>query len=114
MNEIDLMPPKIERKETGNYIFPAFLANAMNKISIRIQYEAGLMSMTFIMMGMIVFSVYIVFFTKQAMFFKIMIAVNSMCGFILLSSYLITTYQAYKQYLIVMGIIKPEEEMKGG
>ena len=39
------------RKETGNYVFPKTLADAMKGISQRTQYEASMLAITFILLG---------------------------------------------------------------
>jgi len=111
----DIIPPEIEiidkpnkKKEKGNYCFPDFLAKIMKSVSPRIQYEASLLSMTFILIGLFVFGSYLIFFTQLSLFAKILVAVNIVAGFIFLSSFLITTFQQYQIYLAVMGVIDDE------
>ena len=81
------------------YVFPNIMAEAMKKLDMRTQYEASMMSMLTIMIGMIVMGVYILFFTEFATFMKVMVVVNTLAGFTFLSSYLVTTYQQYITYL---------------
>lgn len=96
------------KKEKGNYIFPNMMAKMMKGISQRTQYEASLMSIAFILAGMIIFTVYLIGFTESSAFLKIMLGLNMAAGFIFLSSMLVTTFQQYQSYLAVMGIIEEE------
>jgi O-antigen/teichoic acid export membrane protein len=93
-----------------DYIFPQKLADFMGKITMRTQMEATMLSLTFIMFGMIFFAVYIIFFLEATKFFKIGVAVNSFFGLMFLSSYLVTTYQQYKTYKMAMNLYKEKEE----
>lgn len=90
----------------GNYVFPDFLAKGMMKVSMRTQMEASLLSMTFILVGMIIMALYIVIFAEFTRFFKIMTVINMLAGVVFLSSYLITTFQQYKNHLLIMGVIE--------
>ena len=81
------------------YIFPDFMAEMMKKVDTRVQFEASLMSMLFILIGMFVMAGYMIFFTDFTLFMKIMVGVNSIAGFIFLWSYLVTTYQQYLSYM---------------
>jgi len=101
-----------ERKETGNYVFPGGIANAMKHISQRTIYEAGMMSMIFIMLGLVFMLIYIPFFTKSPLLLKIGTAVNCLAGFVLLGSWLVTNFQQYQSYLAVMGIIEEDVKME--
>lgn len=100
-----------EKKESGNYVFPKGLGQAMAKVSPRTQYEAGMMSMIFIMLGLLVTTIYTVFFTGASLFLKIFVPFNTLCGFVLLSSYLVTTFQQYQSYLMAMGVMNDTEEI---
>ena len=88
------------------YIFPNFMAEMMSKVDTRVQFEASLMSMLFILIGMLVMAVYMIFFTEFTLFMKIMVGVNSVAGFIFLWSYLVTTYQQYTSYLEAAGVME--------
>lgn len=81
------------------YIFPDFMAEVMKKVDTRVQFEASLMSMLFILIGMFVMAGYMIFFTDFTLFMKIMVGVNSIAGFTFMWSYLITTYQQYLSYM---------------
>lgn len=101
-----------QKKETGNYVFPSKLAYAMKHISQRTVYEASMMSMIFIMLGLVFMLIYIPFFTKSPLLLKIGTAVNCLAGFALLGSWLITNFQQYQSYLAIMGIIEDETTTK--
>ena len=96
--------------ETGNYIFPKKAAKVMSKISPRIQYEAAMLSLVFIILGLIGMSIYIAAFSGTRVFMKIFISFNALCGVVLMLSYLVTTFQQYKSYLMAMGIMEATEE----
>lgn len=81
------------------YIFPNFLAEVMNRVDQRTQFEATMLSMTFILLGIIVSAIYTIFFTEFELFWKINVGANAFFAFIFLSSSLITTYQQYTTYM---------------
>lgn len=86
------------------YIFPNLLADLMSKVSQRTQMESELLSLTFILFGLIITGVYIIFFVNISLFMKIMTGINVGAGFVFLSSRLVTSFQQYKQLLIVMEV----------
>lgn len=100
-----IIEPKV-RKTKGNYIFPNFLAKLMSKVSQRTQYESELMSLSVILIGIIIMSIFGIFYTNLSLFIKIMTAVNMIAAFVFLSSRLVTSYQQYKSYLEVMGLLE--------
>lgn len=100
------------KKTKGNYCFPNFLGKAMAKVGPRVQYESSLVSLTFILLGIIVMGAVTVLGTDLSLFIKIMTGVNCTAAFFFLSSSLITTFQQYQSYLSVMGILKTEEDIK--
>ena len=83
------------------YVFPNLMAEMMKKVSIRVQFESSMMSVIFILLGLIAIAIYSIFFTETAVFMKVMVAINCVAGFIFLSSMLVTTYQQYLSYLEV-------------
>jgi len=104
------MEQKTIRKEKGNYVFPNTLASIMKKVSMRTQYEASMMSIAFILFGIIIMAGYVVFFLETNIFVKIMTSLNALAGFIFLSSNLIATFQQYRNYLAVVGVLKDYED----
>jgi len=99
------------KKEKHKYLFPNFLANAMSKVDMRTQYEASMMSMSLILLGLIISPIYLLFFTELVLWYKIFLIINCIAGWIFLSSFLITTYQQYKSY---MEAVDFQKELKGG
>ena len=102
---------KKKEKDTSNpkYIFPNFLAKAMSKVDMRTQYEASMLSMTFILFGIIATSIYFVITLDLATWYKVFLVLNALAGFLFISSFLITTYQQYKTYMIAYNFQKQTE-----
>jgi len=98
------------RKTKGNYIFPDFISKAMSMVSQRTQYESALMSMSVILLSLLFTGIYTIFFTGFSTAIKVIAGVNTVAAFAFLSSMLITQYQAYKNYLQVMGLLKDINE----
>ncbi len=98
------------KKTKGNYCFPNFLGKAMASVGPRVQFESSLLSMAFILIGLIVISAVTIFGTNLSLFIKIMAGVNAIAAFFFLSSNLVTTFQQYQSYLSVMGILAEEDE----
>lgn len=94
-----------------SYIFPNFLANWMSKVDMRTQLEASMMSMTLMGMGLIVTIVYFVLYFDFPVWYKVLLVINGIAGFIFMSSFIVTTYQQYKSY---METIRFQKNMKGG
>ncbi len=82
-----------------SYCFPDALSSIMKKINMKTQYEASLLSISFILIGLITMAIYTVTFTELSGWAKFMISFNMFWGFIFLSSFLVTTYQQYVSYL---------------
>ncbi len=101
---------KVVRKTKGNYCFPNFLGKAMAKVSQRVQFESSLLSIAFILLGLLLMATVTIFGTDFSMFIKIMTGANSFAAFIFLSSNLVTTFQQYQAYLAVMGILEVEDK----
>jgi hypothetical protein len=83
----------------NKYIFPNFLAEAMSKVDMRTQYEASMLSMSLIMIGMLLSVIYFVIYVELATWFKVVLVINALCGVVFMSSFLITTYQQYLGYM---------------
>lgn len=97
-------------KIEGKYVFPNSVAKFMKGISQRTQYEASMMAMVCILAGLIFMTIYIPFFTDLSTLMKIGTIVNTLAGMLFLGSWLVTTYQQYYAYLIVMDIIKDDKQ----
>ena len=85
--------------EPHAYALPDIMAKVMKNVDMRTQYESSILSMFFIMVGMIAFTIYLVFLTEFSLMFKILTAFNSFFGIIFMLSYLVTTYQQYISYM---------------
>jgi Ca2+/Na+ antiporter len=110
---LDFSVQKIEKKEKlkHKYIFPDALAKVMSKIDQRTQYEASMMSMTLILIGMIITIVYFILYFDFRIWYKIVLAINGLAGIVFMWSFLVTQFQQYRSY---MQIKEFQEEMKGG
>ncbi len=91
------------------YIFPNFLAEAMSRVDLRTQYEASMLSMTFILFGIITSSIYFAITLEIATWYKVFLFFNGLAGFLFISSFLITTYQQYKTYMVALNFQKESE-----
>ena len=92
-------------KDDKNYVFPNPMAKLMASIDQRTQYEANMMSVLFILIGLLVMGGYAIFFSELSLFMKIMISVNTVAGFMFLFSNLVTTYQQYVSYLEALDVL---------
>ena len=77
----------------------------MKRIDDRTQMEASLLSMFFLLIGLILFAIYFVVFTNFSWWAKGMTLFNTVCGFIFLFSYLVTTFQQYQALMETQEII---------
>jgi Ca2+/Na+ antiporter len=94
--------PKKENKH--KYIFPNFMAMAMKNANMQTQLESAMMSMTLLLIGMILMSVYTMIYLTQGWVFKGLMLFNLIAGFLFMSSYLVTTYQQYSSYMIALEV----------
>lgn len=101
--------PVSVRKTKGNYVLPNILASALNGISVRTQFEASILSICFIVLGLLFTAIYVPFFMDVSMIIKVMTFVNSAAGFVFLTSMLATQYQQYRSYLGVAGLLEEDE-----
>lgn len=102
---------KPKDKNIPKYVFPNFLAKAMSKVDMRTQYEASMLSMSFILIGLIITVIYFVVYFSFPVWYKIVLAINGFAGFIFISSFLVTTYQQYRTYMIAFNF---QKELEGG
>jgi len=99
------------KKEKYKYCFPNFMAKAMAKVDFRAQMEAGMLSQFLLICGLTAMMLFLMFTQQTSGFYKFMIIFNLACGWLLISSYLVTTYQQYTSYMDALGI-DPEEEKR--
>jgi len=92
-------------KEKYKYCFPNAMAKFMKKVDDRTQMEASLMSMFLLLIGIILFTIYIAAFTDFSWWFRGFTIFNSFCGFLFISSYLVTTFQQYQVLMETQEVI---------
>lgn len=95
-----------KNQKKDNYIFPKFMADAMSKVDLRLQYESGMMSMSLMAIGLIVSVVYMCIYVDLKLWYKIFLGINGLAGLVFITGYVITTYQQYKTYLGVVNFQK--------
>jgi len=86
-------------QEPHAYAFPDKMAKVMKKVDMRTQLESALLSMFFILVGMVVLNIYITFFMPFDWWFKGLMLFNSFWGFVFLLTSLIGQYQSYVTYM---------------
>lgn len=86
----------------GTYIFPDVLGNLMSKVDTKTQMEASMLSMTLMMIGLIITAFYVGIYVEFPLWYKIVLEINFLCGLVFMSSFLIQSFQAYKNILEVM------------
>ena len=90
---------KENKKSKHSYVFPDILAKAMSKVDQRTQFEASMMSMALMVIGLILTMVYIIIYGDFVLWFKIVMVINMLCGLLFMISNLITTFQSYQGYM---------------
>lgn len=81
-----------------SFIFPEKMAKGMRKMSLNVQYETTVLSTALLMLGILLFLIYYTFFTQSSWLMKGLIIFNSLCGFAMMGSMLITAYQQLVSY----------------
>lgn len=99
----------MKEKVKHSYIFPNVLSNFMSKLNLKVQLESSMLSMTFILFGMLISVYYIVAYINFPLWYKIVIVINGLAGIVFISSFIITTFQSYRSYL---DAIEFQEELK--
>lgn len=90
-------------KEKYKYCFPNFLAKAMAKVDMRTQMESSMLSQFLLLIGLSIMVCFMVFSKQMTGFYKFMVIFNLLAGWLLITSYLITTYQQYTNYAEAIG-----------
>ena len=106
--------PKNNKAKKHNYIFPDILARAMAKVDQRTQYEASMMSMSLMGVGLVLTMSYLIIYFEFPIWYKVILGINALAGRVFMWSYIVTTFQQYKNYMDVVDFQKQENEMKGG
>ena len=100
-----------KEKEKLKFIFPDIMSKFMKKVDMRVQMESSMMSISLIMIGMITMVIYLSIYGQMGWFYKGLIIFNLLCGFVFISSFLVTTYHQYLSYM-EMANIDPEKERR--
>ena len=98
----------VVRKTDGNYCLPNIMGSALRGMSPRIQFESSILSIVFILLGILFSLVYVTFFVDVSGVVKVMTVVNGLAGFVFLTSMLATQFQQYNSYLSVIGLLEGE------
>ena len=80
-------------KEKHSYVFPNVLAKAMSKVDMRTQMESSMLSQFLLIIGLTIMVLYMIFTKQTTGFYKFLVIFNLLCGWLFISSCLITTYQ---------------------
>lgn len=89
---------KKERLNSDDFIFSPKVADNLKKVDMGIQYETSIISVFFLIVGLLLFCIYTIFFTPYALIMKIFITFNSFFAMLMMGSMLITNYQQYISY----------------
>ena len=100
---------KKKPKEKYRYVLPNSLARGLGNMSMRTQLESSMMSIFLLLIGLTAMMFYMIFSQQSSILYKIIIIFNLLCGWVLMSSYLATTYMQYVSYMSAMGI-DPQKE----
>jgi hypothetical protein len=95
-----------KKDKSDDFIFSSKVANTMKAIDIATQYEASILSLFCLMIGILLFVIYVIFLAPYNLITKIFIAFNSICGVVLMGSMLVTNYQqlmAHKESTKMLG-----------
>ncbi len=101
----------MKEKPKHKYVFPKKMANFMANVDMRTQMEAGMMSQFLLLIGLSIMMLFMIFFQEGSWWYKGLIIFNMAAAWILIGSYLVTTYQQYISYMEAMKI-DPEEEKR--
>ena len=83
------------KKSDDEFIFPTAVANTMKLVDISTQYEASILSLFALIVGMLLFVIYVIFIAPYNLISKIFISFNTLCGVGLMVSMLVTNYQQF-------------------
>lgn len=93
---------KLKNKKEGlhgdDFIFSPEVASTLRKIDIGIQLESSIIATFFLIVGLLLFTIYTIFFTQYQLVMKIFLTFNSFFAMILMGSMLITNYQQLMSY----------------
>ena len=97
------MSEKNKEKEKFKFVFPNKLAKKMGQVSMRVQMEAGMLSQALLLLGLTFMVIFMAITQPNSLIYTIAVIFNLICGWILIGSYLVTTYQQYVNYMDAAG-----------
>ena len=100
-NQIEIPDGEVKKE---NYVFGDYFGRMMAKTTPKFQLESSMMSLLFLMIGVGLTSIYIVFWTDFSLFFRIMTGVNGFFGVMLLYSQLVGFFQAYQSLCEIQSV----------
>lgn len=92
--------------KNNEFVFPTEVADKMKKLDIGIQYESTILSMAFLLVGMLLFTVYMMFFSGLSWWYRGFYLFNFCCAAVLMTSMLVTQYQQFVAYRESKALIK--------
>jgi len=107
-----MVETQTETEKVHNYFFPDVLGRLMSKVDLRTQLESGLLSMSFMMVGLIVTMFYIAFYIAFPLWYKIFLIINMIAGLMFFTSNLVQMFQQYQNYMQVREFTKQQQPLK--
>ncbi len=100
-------------KEKYKFVFPNAMAKIMAKVDMRTQMESSMLSQGLLLIGLTIMAILMIWTSStRSTFTTIMIVFNLCAAWLLMSSYLVTTYQQYNQYMEAAGYDPQAEKAK--
>ena len=100
-------------KEKYKFVFPNAMAKMMAKVDMRTQMESSMLSQGLLLIGLTIMAILMIWtHGERSVFSTIMIVFNLCAAWILMSSYLVTTYQQYTNYMDAAGYDPQAEKAK--
>jgi len=102
-----------EPKEKYKFVFPNAMAKMMAKVNMRTQMESSMLSQGLLLVGLTIMAILMLWTSSdRSIFSTIMIVFNLCAAWLLMSSYLVTTYQQYTNYMEAAGYDPQAEKAK--
>lgn len=101
-----------KEKIKNRYVFGDKLSKIMSKVSMRAQLEMSMMSQFLLLLGLTIMVVLNLIVGDSGWGIRIIVTFNLLCAWVLIGSYLVTTFQQYQSYMDALGIDTDEEKKK--
>lgn len=95
-----------------DYIYPDFLAKILRKPSERTQLESSLIGVTFMILGSLGISIYMIGFTEMSIWFKVLLGLGELGILSFQWSLLVTTYIQYYTLKTALGLYPEDYKLK--